>query len=241
MSVFEKIFEKKKLAVLIDPDKAENKFLKKIVSYADKNYIDLILVGGSLIQNQIDRTINFLKTHTNIPIVIFPGSVFQVSNQADAILLLSLISGRNADYLIGNHVIAAQFLKKSKLEIIPTGYILLEGGKTSSVEYISNTKPIPVDKIEIIVSTALAGEMLGMKSIYLEAGSGANICINQDIIKEVAKNISIPVIVGGGIDCTDKLEKILKAGANIAVVGTVVEKTPEIIPEFHKVIQKLKK
>jgi len=235
MLIYEKIIKKKQLAVLVDPDK--NEHIEKLISFANQDFIDIFLVGGSLTKKQIDITSSRLKKSTSKPVIIFPGSVLQITEKADAILFLSLISGRNPEYLIGNHVIAARFLKESNIEVIPTGYILIEGGKTSSVEYISNTKPIPADKTDIIVSTAIAGEMLGLKMIYLEAGSGADLFVEINTIKEVKKNISVPLIVGGGIDKTEKLEKIYQAGADIVVIGTAIEKNPELVPDFYNIVQ----
>jgi putative glycerol-1-phosphate prenyltransferase len=239
MSILNQISDKKnkKLAVLIDPDKSDKLYISKIIEYANKDFIDFLLVGGSLINQNIDEITSKLKEQTKKPVILFPGSILQITNNADAIFLLSLISGRNPDFLIGNHVISAQFLKKSNLEIIPTGYILIESGKTTSVEYISNTKPIPSDKIDIIISTALAGEMLGLKMIYLEAGSGAENNIGLQTIKRVKQNISIPLIVGGGINNPEKIKNILQAGADMIVVGTAFEKNPDLIPEFYNTIK----
>jgi len=229
--------KKKKLAVLIDPDNFEEKYISKLINFANQNLIDFFLVGGSLVNEYISKITNYLKSKTKTPVVLFPGSLMQITENADAIFLLSLISGRNADFLIGNHVVAAQFLKKSKIEIIPTGYILIESGKTTSVEYISNTKPIPSDKIDIAVSTAIAGEMLGLKSIYLEAGSGADNSINSQLISKVKQNISIPLIVGGGIKSSEVLQKTINAGADIVVVGTAFEKNPDLVKEFSSIVK----
>jgi len=239
MSFFTQISDNrnKKLAVLIDPDNFEENYISKLVNFANKNLIDFFLVGGSIINQNINKITNHLKNHTKIPVVLFPGSLMQITENADAILLLSLISGRNPDFLIGNHVVAAQFLKKSKLEIIPTGYILIESGKTTSVEYMSNTKPIPADKTDIAISTAIAGEMLGLKTIYLEAGSGANNTVNKHLISKVKQNISIPLIVGGGINNCEILKSIIDAGADIVVVGTAFEKNPDLVTDFSKIIK----
>jgi len=163
---------------------------------------------------------------------LFPGSLLQLSDKADGILLLSLISGRNPDYLIGNHVLAANFLKKSGLEIIPTGYILIDGKSVSSVEYISNTRPIPVEKPDIVVATALAGEMLGHKLIYLEAGSGADRRISEQVVAEVKKNIGIPLMVGGGIRNPEDVLNLYRAGADIIVIGTAAEEDPHILSKM---------
>ncbi len=216
--------DKKQMVILIDPDKENNDSLLKFCKKLNKIPVDYLFVGGSLLQKNIDETINILKKNSDLPIILFPGSLLQISDNADAILLLSLISGRNPDFLIGNHVIAANFLKRSKLEILPTAYLLIESGNITSVEYISNTKPIPRNKIDIAVATAIAGEILGLKLIYLEAGSGAKKSVNLKMIEEVKKNISIPLIVGGGIKSRNKIDKIYKAGADIVVIGTALEK-----------------
>ena len=189
----------------------------------NRNRVDFILVGGSLVSVSVDETVSLLKKNTRVPVILFPGNVLQISPRADGILLLSLISGRNPEFLIGNHVIAAPVLRKSSLEIIPTGYILVENGRTTSVEYMSNTKPIPADKTDLAVATAVAGEMLGHKLIYLEAGSGARDYVNATMIREVRSQISIPLIVGGGIENGDQIRETYRAGADIIVVGSVIE------------------
>ena len=229
---------KKQLAVLIDPDKQDLIRLKEIVKKIDDKKIDLILVGGSLITDSIYDTISTIKKHTNIPVIIFPGSYFHISKNADAILLLSLISGRNPELLIGNHVISAHELKKSKLEIIPTGYMLIENGNITSVEYISNTKPIPANKPDIAVSTAMAGEMLGLKLIYMDAGSGAKHPINPLMISKVKQNINIPLIIGGGINTKQKLKDAYTAGADLVVIGTAFEQNINLLDEFIEIRDK---
>jgi len=226
LDVYKKILNAKKtlLAALIDPDKFEDRVINKIIDATNNSQIDLIFVGGSLVQTSITATILAIKARTNVPVLIFPGSILQVSNKADGILLISLISGRNPEYLIGNHVIAANFIKQSNIEVIPTGYMIVESGNMTSVEYISNTKPIPYNKYDIAISTAIAGELLGLKLIYLEAGSGAKNKINIKMISEVKKNIGIPLIVGGGINNKSDFIEAQNAGADIVVVGTAFEK-----------------
>jgi phosphoglycerol geranylgeranyltransferase len=219
----------KKFALLIDPDKHTDASLAKIMAIANKTAIDFLLVGGSLVSKPIDHTVEIIKNISSIPVILFPGSLLQLSGKADGILLLALISGRNPDYLIGNHVLAAHFLKKSGLEIIPTGYILIDGKSISSVEYISNTRPIPVEKPDIVVATAMAGEMLGHKLIYLEAGSGADRRVSESVVAEVKKNISIPLMVGGGIRTPEDALNLYKSGADILVVGSAAEEDPEIL------------
>lgn len=225
----------KQLAVLIDPDKTDNIKLKKLLKVINETSVDLIFVGGSLVNNNISEIISEIKNNTKLPVVIFPGSLNQISINADSILLLSLISGRNPEFLIGNHVLAAKLLKESKIEVISTGYILIENGKTTSVEYMSNTKPIPCDKIDIAISTAIAGELLGNKIIYLDSGSGANKVVSNQMIKSVKSNINVPLIIGGGINTAGKLSDVFKSGADIAVVGTVFENDAKKLIDFCEV------
>jgi phosphoglycerol geranylgeranyltransferase len=226
----------KKLAVLIDPDKHTDKGLQTITRKSQKAGADFFLVGGSLLFSDINKSVRIIKQNSDLPVLLFPGNVLQITDNADGILLLSLISGRNPELLIGNHVIAAPELKRSSLEIIPTGYILIDGGKTTSVEYMSNTKPIPEDKPDIAVATATAGEFIGLKTIYLEAGSGALKPVNLEIIKKVKKQISIPLIVGGGIKDDLSTINICNAGADILVVGTAFEKNPDLLKLFSDTI-----
>jgi len=228
--------ELKKFAVLIDPEKQDLKQTAKIALNAQRSGADMIFIGGSLVSSDLSASVNAIKTNSELPVILFPGSLFQISDQADAILLLSLISGRNPDYLIGNHVIAAPLLKKSSLEIIPVGYVLVNGSYITSVEYMSNTKAIPPNKPDIVVATALAGEMSGHKAIYLEAGSGAENHIPLDIIDEVKKNISIPLIVGGGIRNEKNLRGICNAGADIIVVGNAIEENHGLMRSFADII-----
>jgi len=235
------IENEKKIAVLIDPDKQNISEVAKKSKLFQQHGIDYIFVGGSLISVSINEVVNIIKINTNIPVVLFPGSVFQICNQADAILFISLISGRNPELLIGNHVIAAPFLKSSKLQIIPTGYILIDGGTTTSVEYMSNTKPIPANKIDIAIATALAGEYTGSQVIYMDAGSGAINSISPKMISEVKKNISIPLIIGGGIRDKQTLQNICEAGADIVVIGTAIEKDDYIVKEFSEIVHSYKK
>lgn len=225
--------EKRKLAVLIDPDKQSEKNLLQLIELAENARVDFFFVGGSLLlQNRFEQTIETIKANSKIPVIIFPGNNYQISKHADAILFLSLISGRNAEYLIGQHVVAAPLIKEANLETIPTGYLLMDGGRISTTSYITQTVPIPNDKPDIAVATALAGEMLGMKLIYLEAGSGAENPVSAEIIKAVKKNISVPLIVGGGIRSAEQAEEICKAGADIIVVGNILEKEPELLMEI---------
>lgn len=228
----------KLFALLIDPDQHTEESLTTLIDHANQAKVDLILIGGSLLNNDIDATLETIKVQTTIPALLFPGSLLQITNKADGILLLSLISGRNPDLLIGNHVIASAHIKRSKLEVLPTGYILIDGGKPTSVEYMSNTKPIPENKIDIAIATAMAGEMLGLQYIYLEAGSGANNSVNIEMIQGVKKNISIPLIVGGGIKSESQVTEAVNSGADIIVVGNAVENNPELLLRLVKASKK---
>jgi len=241
VKVYETILKAKKghralFAVLVDPAKTDVTQLNKLLKAIEQRPVDFIFIGGSLATaHQLDQCIQVLKDYQAAPLVIFPGNEVQIHPQADALLLLSLISGRNPELLIGKHVNAAIQLKKSKLEVIPTGYILVESGKLTSVAYMSHTLPIPREKNDIACATALAGEFLGMKLIYLEAGSGAENPVPVEMIKAVSETLSIPLIVGGGIDTVAKYEHALNAGADLIVVGNVLEKKPELLLEFKAV------
>lgn len=226
----------KQIAVLIDPDKTNLKKLSTLIVSAKKANIDFFLVGGSLLQkNNLEEIVVYLKKHSKKKVILFPGNPTQICAKADGILLLSLISGRNADLLIGNHVQAAPLLKQSKLDIIPTGYILIESGTATTVSYISNTTPIPANKPEIAVCTALAGEQLGLKCIYLEAGSGAKNAVNQETIRAVRKSITLPLIVGGGLRSKAQIEAAFDAGADIAVIGTAIENNIHFLDEIKSI------
>ncbi len=222
----------KKLAILIDPGKQSDKTLFETIRIANEAKVDFILVGGSLVSGFIDDVLEKITKNSRVPVILFPGNLMQLSDNADGILLLSLISGRNPDYLIGNHVLAASYLKNSGMEIIPTGYILVGTQSNSSVEYISNTRPIPACRTDLIVATAIAGELMGNKLIYLEAGSGSGHMVKKNVITEVKKNISVPLIVGGGIKTRDDIKDIFEAGADIVVVGSAIEQNPEMIKTF---------
>jgi phosphoglycerol geranylgeranyltransferase len=223
---------RKMLAVLIDPDKCQGEELTHFLDLVKKAEPDFIFVGGSLTSESIDLAIERIKKACSIPVVLFPGDATQVSYRADAILFLSLISGRNPDFLIGQHVVSAPFIKKSGIETISTGYLLVESGSTTAVEYMSNTRAIPRAKKSIAVATAIAGELLGNKLIYLEAGSGAQQAVPVEMIAAVKANISIPLIVGGGLCTKADIETALSAGADIVVVGNVLEKEPELMIDF---------
>jgi len=232
---------RRRFALLIDPDKYDDDSLKTLLGHVNQVAPDLLLVGGSILFNPIDLTVTTLKLCTSIPVFLFPGNVMQLSDRADGILFLSLLSGRNAEFLIGNHVLAAPHLERAGIEVIPTGYLLIENGHSSSVEYMSNTRPIPYGKTEIAVATAMAGEMLGMRSIYLEAGSGAANPVGLDMIEAIRAKISLPLIVGGGITSVDRAREVYGAGADMIVVGTVVEQQPELVREFAALRDELNK
>jgi putative glycerol-1-phosphate prenyltransferase len=227
---------RKSIALLIDPDKHTAASLIATVKIADKTNIEFILFGGSIISNHFPHAIETIKKHTEKPVFLFPGSLLQINAQADGIFLLSLISGRNPELLIGNHVQAAPFLKKSRMEIISAGYILIGNGEgRTSVEYMSQTTPIPAGKPDIALATAIAGEMLGLKTIYLEAGSGANEHIAPETVKKIKSNISVPLITGGGIRTPKQAETLLESGADVLVIGSAAEQNPEILPEFSAI------
>jgi putative glycerol-1-phosphate prenyltransferase len=223
---------KKRIALLVDPDGYDNDSLEELIGHINQYPPDLLLVGGSILFKPIDLTITALKLGTRPPVFIFPGNLYQLSDRADGILFLSLISGRNPEFLIGNQVLAAPLLGRSGIEVIPTGYMLIGDGKISSVEYMSNTTPIPGDKRDIAIATAMAGEMLGLKSIYLEAGSGASHTVKPALVSAIRKNISLPLMVGGGIRTTDTASDLFSAGADMIVVGNAVEEDPALIRDF---------
>ncbi len=224
---------KRSFAVLIDPDKVNDSNMDQLVSLSVDAGVDYFLVGGSLvISNYLDECVQLIKHNCNIPVILFPGSPSQVSKYADALLYLSLISGRNADMLIGQHVVSAPVVRQSGLEIMSTGYMVIDGGAPTTVSYISNATPLPADKNEIAMCTAMAGEMLGMKLIYMDAGSGAKRAISENMIAKVASCIEVPLIVGGGIIEPEKAYLNCKAGADVIVVGNAIEKDASLIKEM---------
>jgi len=235
---------KNAVAILIDPEKFStlphlSSFLEKI-NAAKPNFI---FIGGSTVtRKDFNQCIKEIKAKTTIPIVIFPGASHQISKEADAILFLSLLSGRNPDYLIGHHVQAVDELEKMDIEIIPTAYLLIDGGRKSAVEYVTQTSPIPSDQPNIVRKTALAGKFQGKKIIYLDAGSGAIHSIPTEIIKSV-NNLEMPLIVGGGITSIEEVSLAHKAGANIVVIGNKIEKDIDFlldIANYNKAINIVK-
>jgi len=219
--------KEKLLAILLDPDKTSLDKLPEITLRIENLNANFIFVGGSFVENGItDLFVKTLKKHTELPVVLFPGDFSQLTNYADALLFLSLLSGRNPEYLIEQQIKSVPFLKNSSLEIIPTGYILIDGGTNSSVLKMSNTKPILQENIQLAVDTAVAGMYKGKQLIYLEAGSGAKIPVNSQLISAVKQHISIPLIVGGGIKTKEQLNNAYKNGADLVVVGTAFENNP---------------
>lgn len=210
--------------ILIDPDKISGTKLSDFVKKCETSGVDGFLVGGSLMMNgNLSNTISVIKQNSSIPVVIFPGGISQVSANADAILFLSLVSGRNPEHLIGKQIMAAPVIKAYNLETIPTGYILVESGSVTTAEYISGSKPVPRGKPEIAVATALAAQYLGMKMIYLEGGSGAQLSVPNEMISMVSKNVDVPVIAGGGIRTASDARQKVESGASIIVTGNYFE------------------
>jgi putative glycerol-1-phosphate prenyltransferase len=221
----------KSIALLLDPDKSTADGLKNILKIASDSGTDYIFAGGSLTFNSIDKLIDSIKELCSIPVILFPGNLLQLSRKADAILLLSLISGRNPEFLIGNHVIAAPYLRSVREKLISVGYILVGCGNKTSVEYISQTEAIPSDKPDLVMATALAGNMLGLNMIYLEAGSGAENPVPPAIVKAVRENVSVPVAVGGGLRSVEEISATFNAGANLIILGNGCEKNPQLLSE----------
>ncbi|WP_254712726.1 geranylgeranylglyceryl/heptaprenylglyceryl phosphate synthase [Polaribacter sp. R2A056_3_33] len=226
---------KKLLAVLIDPEKID---LDNIATFFEKVHQSIathIFVGGSTDKDNVTNTVvTAIKKTTHLPVVLFPGDVSQISQKADGILFLSLLSGRNPEYLIEQQIKSVPFLKDSSLEILPTGYILIDGQKNTATQKVSNTKPISQENTELILNTALAGEFSGKKLIYLEAGSGATVPVDASIISVVKSNLSIPLIVGGGIRSKKQLEIAFNAGADLVVIGTAFEKDEAFFNQLKK-------
>ncbi len=234
-SIYQHILEarsrnNKLLAVLLDPDKLDPDKTAILAKKINRSAANLVLIGGSEVEkNKTERIIDRIQTQTELPIVLFPGHPDQVCPKADGLFFLSLLSGRNPDYLIEKHIEAVPMIESSNLEVIPTGYILIENGRPSSVERVSRTSPIPRDDVELICRTAKAGELLGMKLIYLEAGSGALHPVPDDVIASVRKRISIPIVVGGGIRSGSEMRQAFMAGADMVVIGTAIEEDAEFL------------
>lgn len=224
---------KRLLAILLDPDKVNPDQLEILINKIGRSEATHILVGGSLLfANHQDAIIKEIKAQLSLPVLLFPGNASHITNRADGLLFLSLISGRNPEYLIGQHVQAAPLLRKTGLEVLSTGYVLIDGGKQTTVSYISGTTPIPGDKPEIALATAMAGEMIGHKMIYLEAGSGAKKPVPLEMVQMVSENIDIPLIVGGGIRSKTHIDAVYKAGATMVVIGTAFENNNDFFSDL---------
>ncbi len=228
----------KQLAVLIDPDKVSREHILQLAQHGKQGDVDFFFWGGSLISEpQADYYLSLLKASCNLPVILFPGNMYQLSDKADGLLLLSLLSGRNPDLLIGQHVLVASRIKQLGLATSATAYLLIDGGVPTSVSYMSNTQPIPADKPQIAAATALAGQQLGMQLVYLDAGSGARWAVSEDIIKAVRNEVDIPILVGGGIRSAEAAARSLAAGADLIVVGNILEQHPERLPEIAAAVR----
>lgn len=211
---------------LIDPDKKNHNLIKNQLRYINENDFCSVLVGGSLLMDSnFDDRINYISSNTNLPLISFPSSSSQLHKKFDAILFLSLISGRNPQYLIGEHVNSAPIIYSLGIESIPVGYILIDGGGLSSVELMSNTRSLPMEKVDIIIAHALASQYLGHKFIYLECGSGAKNAIDLNLLQQIKKTVNIPLIVGGGVKNKDDIKNLYNSGADLIVVGTMIEQS----------------
>ena len=233
---------RKKIAVLIDPEKSQDsKALDRLIEKSEFAGIHFFFIGGSTVKrSDFERTTAYLKVRSSIPLVIFPGSSQQISELADGILYLSLLSGRNPDYLIGHHIQSAAELFEMDIEVIPTAYILIDGDSHSSVAYVSQTTPIPRDQISIVKNTAMAGILQGKKLIYLDAGSGAKISVPENVVRSVSK-LGIPLIVGGGIRDINAIRDLHDAGANLIVIGNKLEEDTDLLLDIHSYIQQKNK
>jgi phosphoglycerol geranylgeranyltransferase len=233
-----KAYNKKCFAVLIDPDHLKIKNLDTIINIANKHKVDYFFIGGSLIlQDRLEETLKLIRENSRIPTVLFPGNGFQISNLADALLFLSLVSGRNPEYLISKQVEAAPKLHMTSLEVISTAYLLIDGLNSNTASYISQTQPIPHNKPEIALATALASQYLGFKLLYLDAGSGANLPVSKEMINRISQLIQIPIIIGGGISNGRIAHEMFTAGADLIVIGNAIEKDPSLIAEITSLIE----
>lgn len=225
--------------VLIDPDQKNHSNIEDVVQAANESEVDALLVGGSLMMDSKNHDrVAQIKKIAEMPVIFFPGGVTQLNGYYDAMFFMSILSGRNPHYLIGEQAIAAPIVKDIGMETIPMGYLLLDGGTTTTVEFMSSTKPIPMDRPDITVAHALAAQYLGMKIVYLEAGSGAKIPVSVETIEAVRSQIEIPIIVGGGIKTPQDAEERIKAGASFIVTGTVTETSGNlsVMKEFSEAI-----
>ena len=223
--------------VLIDPDKKNDKNIDHCVESANQNGADALFVGGSMMMDRFyHKRVERIKSIAEIPMILFPGGVNQLNKHYDAMLFMSLLSGRNSHYLIGEQVIAAPIVKDYGIETIPTGYLLVDGGSPTTVEFTSGTRPIPANRPDIVVSHALAGQFLGMQLIYLEAGSGALNKVSKEVVKRVANEINIGLIVGGGIRTPEDAKSIVDSGSSFVVIGSALEKSTTLMAEFSSAI-----
>jgi len=228
----------KSLAVLLDPDHLDESGCRHLLALSEEHPVDYFLMGGSLVMSSHQASlIRFIKERSSVPVLLFPSHSLHLDTQADGILLLSLISGRNPDFLIGQHVIAAPLLRASNLQILPTGYMLVDTGRQTTASYMSNTTPLPYDKPTIAACTAMAGEQLGLRLMYLDGGSGAMYPVPPTMIRAVRQAVEVPLFVGGGINTAEKAQAALAAGADVIVIGNQIEKAPEFLGEVSEVVR----
>ena len=236
MKLIEKISTKKgQIALLIDPEKTlMQEHLIPLLEKAKFAKVDFIFVGGSTAtRSEVEQCISFIKSETDIPVLIFPGSGSQLSKEADGLLFLNLLSGRNPDFLIGHQVASAEEVYQMNLEVIPTSYLLIDGGKMTSVAYVSQTTPIPRDQHNIALKTAIAGYLMGQKLTFLDAGSGAIYPVPEELVSKISKTLTTPVIVGGGVRDIQSIEKLATAGANIIVIGNKIEENIDFLLDIE--------
>ena len=238
-SIYDQLNEAKPgVLALLDPDRISNEDAGKVTKLVCDNGVKAILIGSSiLVTPHFDKFVHAVSENANCSVILFPGGSHQVCSSANAIFFLSLLSGRNSEFLIGEQVKAVFMIKECGLEVIPVGYILVESGNYTAVEYISNTKPIPRTKPEIAVAHALAGQYFGMKYIYLEAGSGAQHPVPQTMVKKVRQNIDIPLIVGGGLRDYEEVAKTFDSGADFVVLGSIIERSES---KFREIMRRLR-
>lgn len=239
MSISEQFKRPDQIAVLIDPEKCQSEvIIDSLVEKIHFSGADFVFIGGSTVsEKEFEQTIGLLKQRITIPLVIFPGSAHQVSEKADGILLLNLISGRNPDYLIGHHVQAAQKIIESKIEVISTSYLLIDGGSHSSVAYVSQTTPIPHNQLSIAYNTALAGKLIGHQALFLDAGSGAKHSVSVSMVAAL-KELGQPLIIGGGVKSLEQIDSLHKAGANVVVIGNKIEEDIDFLLDIRNYIAK---
>lgn len=228
----------KSLAVLLDPDHLDEAGCRQLLKLSETHPVDYFFVGGSLVMTSHQASlIRLIKSSSRVPVLLFPSHSLHLDTNADGILLLSLISGRNPDFLIGQHVVAAPLLRASNLQILPTGYMLVDTGRQTTASYMSGTTPLPYDKPTIAACTAMAGEQLGLRLMYLDGGSGAMYPVSAAMIRAVRQATDTPLIVGGGINTAEKAHATLSAGADVIVIGNQIEKAPEFLGEMSRVVR----